>query len=460
MPPPTPKRPLKAPAAVAITASFRIRSRGTAAILDRPDGRPPTDPRAAAGRSAPPRRILCDVDGTLAPIVDDPAAAAVPDRTRAAARAARRRATGWSAASPGGVPSAARRIVGVDELTYAGNHGFELLAPGRRSRRLDPALGARGLGGRAGSSRASTGTDSPAAGLRLEDKGPIQALHWRGAATRRPRAAGEGGRDPGAGGGPGAALGPHGAGDPAVAGIDKGSPRAGWSRGRRREPRCSAATTAPTSTPSRRCADARAERRLEAAVCVGVASDEAPAGAPARAPTSSSTAPRAFARPAGEPSSRCCSATCCASPCCWSPALRRRSAPSTSSSPTRTATTRARSSPAAGGSSRGIGVWLGRSPRAAEAMARMLAAARTATSLPAESPGRIAFQRLWPIGAVRARRRRAGLGLAAGRRHRRRLRDPDRARLAPPRARPSRRSRSATASASTSSPPRPSSPCS
>jgi hypothetical protein len=45
------------------------------------------------------------------------------------------------------------------------------------------------------------------------------------------------------------------------------------------------------------------------------------------------------------------------------------------------------------------GLILGRSRRAAEAMAPALAQARTATSLPNESPGRIAFLRLWPIGA-------------------------------------------------------------
>jgi hypothetical protein len=45
------------------------------------------------------------------------------------------------------------------------------------------------------------------------------------------------------------------------------------------------------------------------------------------------------------------------------------------------------------------GALLGRSSRAGEAMASALAAARTATSLPPESPGRIAFQRLWPVGA-------------------------------------------------------------
>jgi hypothetical protein len=46
-----------------------------------------------------------------------------------------------------------------------------------------------------------------------------------------------------------------------------------------------------------------------------------------------------------------------------------------------------------------IGSVLGSSSRAAQAMTRVLAAARTATSLPTESPGRIAFLRLWPIAA-------------------------------------------------------------
>ncbi|MET0559786.1 MAG: hypothetical protein ABW065_14140 [Solirubrobacterales bacterium] len=45
-----------------------------------------------------------------------------------------------------------------------------------------------------------------------------------------------------------------------------------------------------------------------------------------------------------------------------------------------------------------IGFYLGRPSRAAEDMREALARARTATSLPSESPGRIAFGRLWPIG--------------------------------------------------------------
>jgi len=46
----------------------------------------------------------------------------------------------------------------------------------------------------------------------------------------------------------------------------------------------------------------------------------------------------------------------------------------------------------------GIGIYLGRPSRAADDVRDALARARTATSLPAETPARIAFGRLWPIG--------------------------------------------------------------
>lgn len=44
------------------------------------------------------------------------------------------------------------------------------------------------------------------------------------------------------------------------------------------------------------------------------------------------------------------------------------------------------------------GVWLGRPSRTRRALAGPLASAKTTTQLPAESPARIAFARLWPIG--------------------------------------------------------------
>ena len=47
-----------------------------------------------------------------------------------------------------------------------------------------------------------------------------------------------------------------------------------------------------------------------------------------------------------------------------------------------------------------VGLYLGRPERAADGVRDALARARTATSLPAENPTRIALGRLWPIGAI------------------------------------------------------------
>ena len=134
--------------------------------------------------------LLFDVDGTLAPIVKDPAEANVPAVTRAALRELAGRFALVACVS-GRRAIEARRLVGVEELTYAGNHGLEVLAPGEQEAALDQSLGDRTHQAQ----QFALGLDSEAlseAGLRLEDKGPIQALHWRGspdqpAAERRAR---------------------------------------------------------------------------------------------------------------------------------------------------------------------------------------------------------------------------------------------------------------------------------
>ncbi len=138
--------------------------------------------------------ILCDIDGTLAPIVTDPGAATVPVETRALLRslALRYRLVGCVS---GRRASAARRMVGLDELTYAGNHGLELLGPGESEPRLDAALGRRGAAA-AGFVARLDWHRLESVGLRLEDKGPIQAIHWRAAidattAEQRAREVGE-----------------------------------------------------------------------------------------------------------------------------------------------------------------------------------------------------------------------------------------------------------------------------
>ncbi|MGZ4258226.1 MAG: trehalose-phosphatase [Gaiellaceae bacterium] len=76
---------------------------------------------AEPGRAA----LFFDVDGVLAPIVERPADARVPDETRAElSRLAARYAL---VACVTGRPSAvARELVNVPELVYAGEHGLEL----------------------------------------------------------------------------------------------------------------------------------------------------------------------------------------------------------------------------------------------------------------------------------------------------------------------------------------------
>ncbi|HSI80142.1 MAG TPA: trehalose-phosphatase [Solirubrobacterales bacterium] len=131
--------------------------------------------REAPGRSA----VLCDIDGTLAPISPLPGDAVVPGRARdalgelAAAYALVGCVSGRRATE-------ARAMVGLDGLTYVGNHGFEVLGPGEREPRAHPDVEA--AVGRAGAFVA--GLDHrrlESLGLRVEDKGPIQSLHWRGA---------------------------------------------------------------------------------------------------------------------------------------------------------------------------------------------------------------------------------------------------------------------------------------
>jgi trehalose 6-phosphate phosphatase len=131
--------------------------------------------REDPGRSA----ILTDIDGTIAPIVLDPAEAAVPERTRDLLRALAERYALVGCLS-GRRALDARRVVGLDELAYSGNHGFELLLPGEEEARPDPSLD----GHEGDAPRFIAGIDQgelERAGIRMEDKGAIVALHWRGA---------------------------------------------------------------------------------------------------------------------------------------------------------------------------------------------------------------------------------------------------------------------------------------
>ena len=91
---------------------------------------------ALARIAADPQRaaILLDIDGTLAPIVERPEDASVPDATRAELeRLANRYAL--LACVSGRTSADARRIVGVDDgVVYVGTHGLELAPEAERWR--------------------------------------------------------------------------------------------------------------------------------------------------------------------------------------------------------------------------------------------------------------------------------------------------------------------------------------
>jgi trehalose-phosphatase len=124
--------------------------------------------------------VLTDFDGTLAPIVERAEEAALPDEAREVLRRLVERYALVGAVS-GRRAAEVRGLVAVDGLHYAGNHGLELLLPGDEEPRPDPSIGGRER--QAIEFLAGIGEGRlEEAGLRTEDKGPIQALHWRGAA--------------------------------------------------------------------------------------------------------------------------------------------------------------------------------------------------------------------------------------------------------------------------------------
>src|SRR3954447_12079564 len=123
--------------------------------------------------------VLCDIDGTLAPIVERAEEATVPEATsRLLGRIARR--YGVVACISGRGAAEARRIVGVGGIAYAGSHGAELLLPGQAQAQLVPAFATWTDRVR----EFALDKDSPELRMmrvRIEDKGAIVAYHWRGA---------------------------------------------------------------------------------------------------------------------------------------------------------------------------------------------------------------------------------------------------------------------------------------
>jgi trehalose 6-phosphate phosphatase len=121
--------------------------------------------------------IMCDVDGTLAPIVDRPDQAQVPeDVSRLLGALSSRYAC--VACVTGRPALEARRLVGERGIAYAGLHGTEMLSPGQERPRPIPSF--QHWQGVVQGFAAARSPQLQALGIRLESKGPIAAFHWRG----------------------------------------------------------------------------------------------------------------------------------------------------------------------------------------------------------------------------------------------------------------------------------------
>ena len=122
--------------------------------------------------------VLLDVDGVLAPIVQQADDAHMPETTRRPLIEVARR-YGTVACVSGRRASDARRIVSLGSIAYLGSHGSEVLRPGAIAPELDHELQAWTL-------RVQTfahdafGEKLRRLRVRLEDKEAIAALHWRG----------------------------------------------------------------------------------------------------------------------------------------------------------------------------------------------------------------------------------------------------------------------------------------
>jgi trehalose 6-phosphate phosphatase len=130
--------------------------------------------KADPARSA----VLLDVDGVLAPIVEQPDDAHMPETTRRPLIDVAKR-YGIVACVSGRRASDARRIVSLGSIAYLGSHGSEVLRAGTIAPELDGELQAWSRRVQE-FARGAYGDDLRRLRVRVEDKEAIAALHWRG----------------------------------------------------------------------------------------------------------------------------------------------------------------------------------------------------------------------------------------------------------------------------------------
>ena len=123
--------------------------------------------------------VLFDIDGTLAPIVRHASDAHIPEDTRRQLIAIAKR-YGIVGCVSGRSALVARQMVGIGSIAYVGNHGVESLSPGAAEVVVDRRVAGYAERVHAFAAIADT-TELQRLRVRIEDKGPIVAFHWRGA---------------------------------------------------------------------------------------------------------------------------------------------------------------------------------------------------------------------------------------------------------------------------------------
>ena len=128
---------------------------------------------AAAALAEAPAGLLTDFDGTLSPIVEDPAASRLVDGVASTLTALAGRLA-VVAVVTGRSPLDARHMTGVRELLIAGNHGMEWLEPGADAPAPSPEAA------RVKARIAAVLADVPSLpGVAIEDKGMSATIHYR-----------------------------------------------------------------------------------------------------------------------------------------------------------------------------------------------------------------------------------------------------------------------------------------
>ena len=365
--------------------------------------------------------ILCDIDGTLAPIVTRAEDAHVPDKaSRLLGRATRRYRL--VACISGRAAADARRLVGVGGIVYAGSHGAELLEPGATSARIPPAFESW-TGPVASFAEQRDDAELRRLRVRIERKGPIVAFHWRGAPDEdaaRTRLEGF-------------------AREAEAAGLDfhwgrkvlEIRPPVPFDKGQavRELVERSGVRAALFGGDDATDLDAFAaldslvgDGALDAAIKIGVRSAEGPPAIVGQA-DHVVEGTRRLRRRAGSPAGRMrfpdFLRTCVLLFAGAATALAAVAIAGASAKDDRTLLYFALGwwAIAAVG-----GLWLGRRPEVTQGIGRALAGARTQPALPELEPGAILFNRLWALAAVHGRLRRGRLSHPAGPRDRGRIR--------------------------------------